>query len=280
MTGARILPAACRHGDGFALIIVLWTLALIALIAAHLTANGRTEIRIAGNLAAGATTQAAADGAIFAAIFNLLDPDPEQRWALDGSPREMSVGGSRVIIEIRDESGRINPNSAAPQLLEALLQVTGSDADSARRLAAAIGEWVGSAPTGRQQEAVLAAYRAAGRDYAPPQAPLETVDELARVLGMTPTVLAAIRPHLTLFGPPEPDPLSADPVVTAALARIAPTSQAVVARNQPAQNLLTVRIKAIAIGPGNARATRSAVARVGAVVPGGYSMLAWGASLD
>ncbi len=106
---------------------------LIAFIVAHVTANGRTEIRIAGNMIAEATAEAADDGAIVAAIFNLLDPNPDQRWPLDGSPHELTIGGSRVLVQLRDESERINPNSAAPQLLSA----NGSDpirqADSKKR---------------------------------------------------------------------------------------------------------------------------------------------------
>ena len=59
---------------------MLWTLVLIAFIVAHLTASGRTEMRIAGNLVADAVAEAAADGAIAAAIFNQLEANPDQRW--------------------------------------------------------------------------------------------------------------------------------------------------------------------------------------------------------
>jgi general secretion pathway protein K len=65
---------------------------------------------------------------------------------------------------------------------------------------------------------LLAEYGAAGLDYGPPHAPLERLDELGRVLGMTPAVLAAMKPHLTLFGPPDPSAATIDPVVAAALA--------------------------------------------------------------
>ena len=253
---------------------------LISFIAAHMTANGRTETRIAGNLVGHAVAEAADDGAIFAAIFNLLDPNPEQRWQLDGPARELTIGGIRVMVLLKDEAGRINPNSASPELLEALLRVTGSEAESARRLAASIGEWVGSVPAARRQNAQLAEYRAAGLDYGPPGAPLETVDELGRVLGMTPVVLAAIRPHLTLFGPPEPNPRGADPIVAAALSRLAPLSQIATAGNQTPQNPVIVRITATASGPGNARITRSAIVRVGTALPGGYTVLAWRGGSD
>lgn len=258
--------------------MVLWTLVLIAFIVAHLAASGRTEIRIAGNLVADAVAEAADDGAIFAAIFNQLEPNPDQRWPLNGQAHELTIGNSRVKVELEDEAGRINPSTASPALLEALLRTTGSDPESARRLAAAIGEWVGSAPEGRPQNVVLAGYQAAGLDYGPPGEPLETLDELGRVLNMTPTVLAAIRPHLTLFGPPVPNPASADPVVAAALAESAQGAQAPVPPNQPPPDLLTVRITATAFGPSNARVTKTAIVRVGATLPGGYAVLAWGGS--
>src|SRR5271163_4914886 len=195
-------PVLRRRSSGFALIIVLWTLVLIAFIVTHLTATGRTEIRIASNLVANAVVQAAADGAIFEAIFNQSDPQQDQRWPVDGKARQLTIGNSRVTLLLEDEAWWINPNSASPALLEALLRVTGSDAESARRLAGAIGEWVGSAPAPRPRNVTLPEYEAAGLDYGPPVAPLETLDELGRVLGMTPATLAAIRPHLTLFGPP------------------------------------------------------------------------------
>jgi hypothetical protein len=121
---------------------------------------------------------------------------------------------------------------------------------------------------------------AAGLDYGPPSAPFETLGELGRVLGMTPAVLMAIRPHLTLFGPPEPNPVSTDPVVAAALALSSPASQPVAQPGQASPDNLTVRITALASGPGNARVTRTAVVRTGATLPRGYAVLAWGNSLD
>jgi general secretion pathway protein K len=273
--------AECRRNGGFALIIVLWTLVLIGFIVAHMTASGRTEIRIAGNLVANSGSQAAADGAIFEAIFNLSDPHPEQPWPVDGTPRQVAVGSIHVILRIEDEASWINPSTASPVLLEALLRVIGSDPETARRIATAISEWVGSAAAPRPQEALVTDYRAAGLDYGPPGAPLETLGELGRVLGMTPAVLMAIRPHLTLFGPQEPNPATSDPVVAAALAMTSTAGQPVVQPGPAApSDTLTVRITALAVGPGNARVTRTAVVRTGATLPQGYAVLAWGSSVN
>jgi general secretion pathway protein K len=273
-------PSSCRRDGGFALIIVLWTLVLIGFIVVHLTASGRTEIRIASNLTANSVAEAAADGAIFEAIFNLSDPRPDHRWPVDGVARELSAGASRVMVRVEDEAWWINPSSASPALLEALLRVTGSDPESARRLAVAITEWVGSATSSRPQNALLAEYGAAGLDYGPPGGPLESLDELDRVLGMTPATLAAIRSHLTLFGPQETNPATVDPIVAAALALLAQGGPAALPANEAPQDLLTVRITALAAGPGNARVIRFAVVRTGATLQRGYTVLAWGSSAD
>ena len=258
---------------------------LIGFIVAHLSASGRTEIRIAGNLVANSAAQAAADGAVFEAIFNLSDPQPDRRWPVDGTPRQVAVGSSQVVLRVEEEASWINPSTAPPALLEALLRVTGSDPDTARRTATAISEWVGSATVPRPPETLVADYRAAGLDYGPPSAPFETLGELGRVLGMTPAVMMGIRPHLTLFGPPEPNPATIDPVVAAALALSSttgslPARQPIVQPGQASPDNLTVRITALASGPGNARVTRTAVVRTAGTLPQGYAVLAWGTSLN
>jgi hypothetical protein len=176
------------------------------------------------NLVPNTVIQAAADGAIFEAIFNQSDPEPVQRWPVDRNARELVIGDSRVTLRLEDEAWWINPNSASPALLEALLRVTSSDAESARRLASAVSEWVGSAPAPRAPNTCLADYRAAGLDHGPPSEPLETLAELGRVLSMTTATLAAVRPQLTLCGPPQPSAATADPLVVAALAAAAAPS--------------------------------------------------------
>jgi general secretion pathway protein K len=268
------ISARIRSEHGFALLIVLWVLVLISFVTAQITAAGRTELRIASNLATNAVGQAAADGAVYAAIFNLSDPRLERRWALDRAPHEIDIGRSRVTVTLEDEDALVNPSFASPALLEALLRVVGSDPNSAAGLANAIAEWVGSA-TARPPAAVQAEYAAAGLDYTPPRAPLESLDELGRVRGMTPALLAALRPHLTLFGAPVPNRADADPEVAAALAVTGDTGPTLGAAPSGAFDMVTVRIHATAHGPGNASVSRTAVARVGANLPQGYTLLAW-----
>lgn len=275
-------PSSAQSGGsgGFALILVLWTLVLIAFITAQLLGTARVETAIARNLVAEAAIGAAADGAVNQAIFGLLDPRPETGWALDGSVHELEIGGFRVDVQVQDEAGRINPNLAPPALLEGLLRVTGADAEIARQVSRAVGEWVGVAMTPERVAAALEDYRAAGLDHGPPAEPMETLDELQRVQGVTASVYAAIRPHLSLFAPAaEPALAHADPVVRAAVALAGggrPTGQA--APKPFARGVVTARISVIAKGP-SASATRTAIVRIEPPAQK-YTVLAWYGEID
>ena len=272
MTCRRLWRGTRRERRGFALIIVLWSLVVISLIVVHLTAAGRTELRIAGNLAANAAAQAAADGAIYQAIFNLLNPDPDARWPLDGAAHELQVGDSQVTVRLDNEAARINPNLASPALLRALLEAVGSSSEKATAVTTAIGQWIRTRRGAQLLSGSDLDYQAAGLTYGPPGEPFESIDELGRVLGMTPDLLAALRPHLTLFGPAIPDVSGGDPVVAAALGEVLRITSAGAA---PSTNVLTARISAAAQGPGNAVASRRAIVNVGPNVPHGYVMLTW-----
>jgi len=63
-------PYVC--GRGVALLVVLWTLALLALIGTQLVGAGRGELLLARNLIDAASVQAATDGGVVAPPFNLV----------------------------------------------------------------------------------------------------------------------------------------------------------------------------------------------------------------
>lgn len=54
---------------GFALPVVLWTVALLALLTTRGAATGRTEAQLAGSLRDAVTADAMADGATHEAVF-------------------------------------------------------------------------------------------------------------------------------------------------------------------------------------------------------------------
>jgi general secretion pathway protein K len=201
---------------GFALLIVLWTLAFLSLIGATLVATSRQDTQRARNLIDGATAEAAADGAVQKAIYALLDPSA-RRGRADGSVHVLRSGQNRIELRIENESSKVNPNIAPVELMQALMVDLGASASVAARVAAAIADWRTQGDQPLPLGAKAPQYAAAGRDYAPPGASFESLDELGAVLGMTPDLLNRMRPHLTLYSEADPDASTTDPVVAAAL---------------------------------------------------------------
>ena len=292
-----------REVAGSALLIVLWFLVLLTAILAPVALSGRTELRLAQNLAAGARAEALADAGIARAVFGVQDPSPESRWRPgEIAPRRMMLGGGELFITLRDENGLIDPNRAPEPLVAALFQVVGLPAEQARELAARITDWIDPDDTPRTQGAERAAYRQAGLLHVPPNAPLESLNELANLLGMTPEILALVRPHLTVFSEAaRPDPRHASIVVRRSVALAAgwaepvtgqpgrgqpgggqlgggqpgggqPSGDAAVA---PASTATVLRVVSTARMNDGAAFTREAVVRLDRSSPRGYVVLEW-----
>jgi general secretion pathway protein K len=271
-SGAEIRrPRSSAADRGFALIVVLWMLVLVTLLVTQLTSSGRTEAQLATNLRTRAVLQSAADGAVYDAVFHLLDQS-ERHWPADGASHALNIGGTAIAVRIDSEAGKINPNTAPPELLNALLRRVGADRRTAALVTVAITTWRSSpAQTSTVARRLDAAYRAAGRDYLPPYAPFQSINELGLVLGMTPQLLAQLAPHLSIYRNAAPDPASADSVVTAALADwsgLPPTAK----KGPRDENL--VMITASAHGLGGARMIRRALVQIdGANSP--FRVLNW-----
>ena len=213
------------RSSGFALIMVLWFLVLIAAIATYLMANARSGTAIARNIRAAATAEALADGAIAQTVFNQMAKTTAGRWKLDGEPHLVSLPGGEATIRLYDENQKVNPNHASDALMAALFETAGVERGLSRRLGASIADWVGSETEPRPLGAEMQQYIDAGRSYGPPNAPVETIDELQLVLGITPNILALVRPYLTIHTESaEPDGRNASLVVRRALALAARAS--------------------------------------------------------
>jgi general secretion pathway protein K len=210
------MTRSCADQRGFALLIVLWTLALLALIGTQMLAAARQDTELARNLLDSAKLEAAADGAVQRAIFGLLDSS-NAHWNADGATRIVHIGQVHVAVRIASEADKANPNFASTQLLQALLAQVGANPVTAATVATAIAEWRGAGDSPRWFNATTTRYIAAGRAYAPSGEPFTSLDELAAVLGMTPDLLALLRPHLTVFTDGDPSSTTHDVVVAQAL---------------------------------------------------------------
>jgi general secretion pathway protein K len=233
-----------RPQQGFALLIVLWTLGLLALLGTQLLATSRQDMQIARNQLDAATLEAAANGALQQGIFRVLDRS-SGHWNADRMIHLLQVGRARVTVQIEDEADKVNPSIASPALLRALLLQVGADPGTAAAVAASIVEWRMASNTPGRPNPILARY--AGRDFAPLGEPFSSVEELGSVLGMTPELLGRLRPHLALFTDSDPGAGTRDPVVARALTAIGQFNATVEERGEE-----LVSIMAEARGRGNA----------------------------
>jgi general secretion pathway protein K len=236
-----------RAQDGFALLVVLFTVGFLALLGTQIGATSRSDTQEADNLRQQAVLEAAAEGAVVHVAFSLLAVrDP--RFQADDVVREIVVGQTPVLVRVAYESDRVNLNTASGALLRALVINVGGAPDVASRTAAAILDWRTSGAFPRPGGAKTSDYREAGRAYGPPGAPFQSIDELAEVLGMTPDLLAALAPHLTVLTDSDPDLSTRDRVVASALSDAAGVADD--SANQQQATDAVLRISATAVGPG------------------------------
>lgn len=249
---------------GFALVIVLYSLAYIALAAMALVTDTRVEVKLLAVERGAAVASAAAEAAVAASILELTS----SRRAI---PLHRRVGAANVVLRLEDQSGRINPNLVSLTVLQALLTRLGDEPRHANALAAAIVDWRNPGLLPSPNGAKAEQYRAAGLSYGPPGKPFEHLDELGAVLGMTPALLAAMAPHLTLWSIDDPDIANADAMVLSAL------RDAGMPLLAPAgETARVIAISAIASVPEAPRVMRRAVVRFGPSPDGrAWRILGW-----
>jgi general secretion pathway protein K len=183
-----------------ALVLVMWASVLITVIASAFIVERRTDAMVIGNSAALARAEAAADAGVHRGIYEMYRNDAAaDRWRRDGTRQAWSFEGAPVYIELRDESAKIDINTASDALLRGLLASSGLEEGEAQRLLDAILDWRDPDPLKRPNGAEEPDYREAGLAYKPANAPFQAIEELQLVLGMRPELYRRLAPSITVF---------------------------------------------------------------------------------
>ncbi len=207
MFSARRLycSAKAAANRGFALIIVIWGIGLLALIATVFTTTARMNVLATANIVDNAKAEALADAAVNIAILDLMnnlytsDELATTRFKIDGTPYVCRLtAGAVARVVVVDEGGKVDLNGAPPQLLTRLFTGFGTSADNGRKLAAAVLDFRDVDNTERSGGAEAASYRIARKPYGPKNAKFDTISELQQVLGMTHELFRAVEPFITV----------------------------------------------------------------------------------
>ena len=161
----------------------------------ELPSSARTDALVIGNSISMARAEAAADAGVTRAVWESyrIDNSPE-RGGATAHPHEWSFDGVAVRVEMRDESAKIDVNTASDALLRGLLVSIGLTDEEATRLVDAILDWRDPDSLKRVNGAEESDYQAAGLTYRPANAPFQAIEEIQLVLGMRPDIYRRLAP--------------------------------------------------------------------------------------
>jgi len=294
------MHAFVHRQRGVALILVLWVMALMAILLGSFALMARTENLEARHMFDGTTARYGAEAGLERAVYELRNPDVTTRWVCDGRPYEFDFENTHIHLEILDESGKIDLNTADDTLLQSLFMSVGIDQMTAASLSAAIQDWRDGDDIPLPNGAEVDAYKSAGLSYGPRNAPFQTDTEVQQVMGMSYELYQRIEPSITIYsGSSQPNPayapievLRALPGMTEDLAQQLIAARQQIAPGQGATANLTLpdgtpimvtgggntyTIKSRATLTNGASATIDASVRLGGVGVSGrpYTVLRW-----
>ena len=188
-----------RQQAGAAFLIVMWLLALLAIILGSFALLARSERLQARHLFDTTRARYAAEAGVHRAVLAMGIPDPAQRWVPDGRPYRFEFDGAEIEVEVTDETGKIDLNAVDVFVLSQFLVGFDLPQDEADALAAAIVDWRDADDLISLNGAEIDEYEAAGLAYGPRNAPFELLGELQQVLGMNYALFQRVAPYLTIY---------------------------------------------------------------------------------
>ncbi|SDJ60156.1 type II secretion system protein K (GspK) [Bradyrhizobium lablabi] len=239
----RLLPYFAGNRRGFALVAVIWSLALITLLGMAVMVGARYRTRVAANYASAATAETAAESAVNLGLSMVLNrvAGPDVRFPL----RCQLPGGEHIFVTVEEETGKIDLNTASIAVLTRFFTALTRDPSAGARIAGKIIE-----PRKPKKDVN------SGPENAPPGATFTTIMQLDQIDGITPRIFRAASRFVTVrSGRPEPDMEAASPALRRLLNLDQKTTSA--ARGVPAAGSITIRADVTA--PDGARFIREAL---------------------
>lgn len=174
--------------SGYALIAVLWTTALLSLIAATMISQSRIAIKIERNEWRRLEFSALSEAAVSRAVLALLSKGGGDPASLSGAPTVFKIAGKKVVAAIQDETGKADINEVDGRTLDALLSAAGAPQERSSDLAAEIVRWRDPENTSVKEGAAARRFRR-----------FQSVDELLLVPGIDAALFERLRKGVTVY---------------------------------------------------------------------------------
>ena len=274
-----------RPPRGVALMLALWLIVALGAIGAQVTAAAREDAALVRNVKARTVARYAAESGLIAArahLEALLEAAvvPAERTrrlnqlaAAVAGLREVDVGAGRFTVAAADLNARVDLNQASDATLLAFFGQFTTDRQ-AREVVDALGDWKDANSLRRAYGAEAPEYERAGSPWVPRNAPLERLEELRRVHGVSERLARAVAPYVTVGSDGRVNLNTAPESVLAAIPRLGRTgARAIVSRRRAGQPFTSTTIVTQLLGRGERPGVRgdalgeaavTGVARIGA----------------
>jgi len=227
MTSSRSFLCRSESKRASLLILVAWALSLLAIFAVSLGGTARSQLSFSKRLVQDATLRLAAEAGMARARAWLAQPQDaaaeEEKGSLklwmergeifgDSSvgPAVFSLGYDfvdavsgepRFFYGLADEEGKVNLNTAAPDVLARLFKgALDIGSPQAQQLADAVVDWRDADSASQDKGAEDDFYEGLPVPYACKDAPFDAPDELLLVRGFDATIYKKIKGYVTVFG--------------------------------------------------------------------------------
>jgi len=190
-----------RGGErGVAMVIVMWIILVLSLMIGGFAFTMHVETQVASfNRKQLKAEMLARSGVELARMQLILDTASATEGAFDALNQQWAtnellyvnheLGDGIINVTVTDEEGKMPINQAAPEQLKRLLDLLAVDPADADAIADSVQDWIDDNDTHRLNGAEDEYYLSLVPPYRAKNAPLDRVEELLLVRGMTPEIL-------------------------------------------------------------------------------------------
>ena len=184
-----------KNDKGFALVSTLWVISLLSVIALGISSNAKRDAQIAQNYLAAAQAEQLLSAGIQTAIFDLLTQPRSRNTGLFSKTYRTNAG--QIKIDVRDEAGKVDLNTASWALLEKLISSAVKSPEETSSIIDAIFDWRDADSTKRPYGAEISSYSSLDKSGSIKNDKFEYIDELAHVAGISPIIFRELKPSIT-----------------------------------------------------------------------------------
>lgn len=196
MTGVGAKPAPLANQRGVALIVVLWIFIFLFVVAFDFSAAVREEAAATQRFSDETQGYYLAVAGFQRGLYDFLNqppsataqPDPAKSDLIDGNWREEKLGAGLFRVRLVDEGGKINLNRVDDKVLRRVFNNLGVDASVADIIVDSIMDWRDADDLHRVNGAESDYYRTLSPAYSAKNGPLDSIEDLLWIRGMTPAL--------------------------------------------------------------------------------------------